>query len=321
MKNKMEYRKIIEFGKSSYVVSLPKRWLNEQNLRKGDVIYIDCDGDKLALYPAEQNKTRKPAKITIDITGMTEREIRLHLISKYIRNFHEITLVSKDMKAKARNIRNMIHDMMALEVVEETASKIVTRNFLNMEEISPDDLLRKMDVITRGMLADSINSFKENKYENIAERDTDVNRLSFLLFRTLRYLQRTPASAKKKGLDHDTLLSMWAATMNIESIADQSKRLAKLMGRVKFRKEDQKQFVKLYSTIEKYYLDTMEAFYEKDSAKAFKLLPKKRELIKQCKDFYRQNWNYEWVPVMLEKIKAIIAGCTSLQTYLCDMEQ
>ena len=35
----MEYRKIIEFGKSSYVVSLPKPWLNAKKLKKGDACF------------------------------------------------------------------------------------------------------------------------------------------------------------------------------------------------------------------------------------------------------------------------------------------
>ncbi len=316
----MEYRKIIEFGKSSYVVSLPKPWLAEKNLGKGDTVYLDPDEDKISIYPAEQKKVSEPKCIKIDVTGMTDKEIRLQLISKYIRNFNEITLVADDMGKKAKDIRNIIHDIMALEVVEETASRIVTRDFINMEDICPMSLLKKMDVITREMLSDSKNSFKADKYENIAERDNDVNRLSYLFFRVMRYLQRNPAAASKRGFTNDKLLTVWAAAVKMESVADQSKRLAKLMARVKFNKSEQKQFVSLYSTIERYYIDTIDAFYGHDSPKAFELLLQKRRMIKLCKDFYRQNWNHEWVPIMLEKMKAIIADCKSLLTYVCDME-
>lgn len=316
----MEYRKIIEFGKSSYVVSLPKSWLAEKKLGKGDTVYLNLQDDKISIYPTEQKKTAEPKRIKIDVTGMTDKEIRLHLISKYVRNFNEITLVADDMSRKAKDIRNIIHDIMALEVVEETASRIVTRDFLDMDDICPLSLLKKMDVITREMLSDSKNSFKEDKYENIAERDNDVNRLSYLFFRVMKYLQHNPAAASKRGYNNEMLLMVWAAAVKMESVADQSKRLAKLMPRVKFNKDEQKQFVKLYATIERYYLDTINAFYSNDSSKAFQLLVQKRNMIKLCKDFYRQNWNHEWVPVMLEKMTAIIADCKSLLTYICDME-
>ena len=37
----MEYRKLISFGKSSYVVSLPKSWVVQNKLKKGDLLYFD----------------------------------------------------------------------------------------------------------------------------------------------------------------------------------------------------------------------------------------------------------------------------------------
>ena len=316
----MDYRKIIGFGKSSYVVSLPKSWLVEKNLKKGDVLYVCSEGDKLSLYPTELKKSQNLKKITMDVTDMTNTEIKLHLISEYIKNFNEISFVTKDMKSKAKDIRVMIHNMMALEVIAETANKIVTKDFLNMEDISPLDILHKMDVITRGMLSDSKKAFNEDNPENISERDTDVNRLSFLLFRSIRYLQNNPAVARKRKLGCHNLLVLWVAAVKIENVADQAKRLAKLMRRVKFKKVEQEEFFKLYSTIEKYYLDSIETCYNQDSYGAIRLIAKSKSMVKQCKDFYRLNWNYEWVPVMLEQLKSIVASSKSLLTYVCDKE-
>ncbi|MBW2997643.1 hypothetical protein KY349_04860 [Candidatus Woesearchaeota archaeon] len=316
----MDYRKIIEFGKSSYVVSLPKAWLVEKKLKKGDVIYVDQESDRLVIYPAERKKTRDIQKVTVDVTNMTRQEIRLNIISKYIRNFNEITIVSKNMKSKAKDVRNIIHDLMALEVVEENASKIVTRDFLNMEEISPLNLINKMDLITREMLIDAKNTFNEDKYDNIAERDSDVNRLSYLIFRTVKYLRKNPAVAKKSGLGQNYLHAMWVAAVKIESIADQAKRVAKLMKRVDFSKQEYGEFYELFSTIEQYYMDAIDAFYKKDPDKAMNLVMQRKKLIKQCKDFYRQSWNHEWVPVILEKLKSIIADTKSLLTYICDLD-
>ena len=45
----MEFRKLISFGKSSYVVSLPKAWVVQQKLKKGDLIAVDEAGPKLIL--------------------------------------------------------------------------------------------------------------------------------------------------------------------------------------------------------------------------------------------------------------------------------
>ncbi|MBU2561110.1 MAG: hypothetical protein KKD17_02350 [Nanoarchaeota archaeon] len=316
----MEYRKIIEFGKSSYVVSLPKSWMGEKKLGKGDVVYVGREEDNLVIYPAERKETSEPKRITIDVTNMTQDEIRLRLISKYIRNFNEITLVADNLQSKAKDIRAIIHDLMALEVVEETASKIVTKDFIHMEEISPVDLINKMDTITREMIQDSKNSFKEDRYANISERDSDVNRISYLVYRAMKHYQNNSLIARKKGLKPEELMALWMAAVKIESIADDAKRLAKLIRRLNFKKQEQDQFYKLYSLVEKYYVDSITVFYDHDAEKAFKLISQKKRLIKQCRDFYRQNWNHEWVPVILEKLKSIIGTSKSLLTYVCDRE-
>jgi phosphate uptake regulator len=317
----MEYRKIIEFGKSSYVVSLPKDWLTEKKLGKGDVVYVSRDGNNLTFYPVDNKNAQNRKKVSIDVSNMTKDEIRLQLVSKYIRNFNEITLTADNLKSKAKDIRAIIHDIMALEVVEENASRIVTKDFLNMEDISPIDMIRKMDNITREMIADSKDSFGDDQYANIAERDTDVNRLSYLVFRTLRYFQKNPHVARKQGFEHHNYHVTWVAAVKIEGIADDAKRIAKLVRRLKFSKTDQEQFIRLYSLVEKYYLDGMDAFYNKDCEKAFKLVTQRKRLVKQCRDFYRENWNYEWVPIILEKLRSIISNTKSLMTYVCDMEE
>jgi phosphate uptake regulator len=315
----MEYRKIIEFGKSSYVISLPKSWLSQKNLKKGDVVYLDSEGDNIVLYPGESKQEGDSRKVTINAAGMTPNEIKLHLISKYIRNFDEITIVSDDMKSKAKDIRTIVHDMMALEVVEEDASKMVTRAFLNMEDIAPLNMLRKMDTITREMLSDSSRSFEEDRQENIAERDFDVNRISYLIFRSVRYLQRNPAAAKKNSFSQHDLLGIWMAAFNIEKIADRAKRVAKIMKRAKMKKQDQKEFSSLYAAVARYYSDALDTFFARDVEKAFRLATYQKKLVKQCRDFDRQNWNYDYVPVLVENMNALISNSKAILTYVCDL--
>jgi hypothetical protein len=108
------------------------------------------------------------------------------------------------------------------------------------------------------------------------------------------------------------------ATIRIENTANQAKRIAKLMRRVKLGKQEQKHFYKLYSAVEKYYVDGLTVFYAADADAAIKLIMQKKRLIKQCRDFYRQNWNYEWIPGILEKMKIIVANTAYILYYMYD---
>ena len=61
----MEYRKLISFGKSSFVVSIPKPWINKQNLKKGDVLYFEETEENLILS-AKEKETDEEKKTTIN---------------------------------------------------------------------------------------------------------------------------------------------------------------------------------------------------------------------------------------------------------------
>lgn len=59
MSNREETRRIQFTGKSSYIVSLPKQWVNELGLKQGDQITISREGrSSLKITPVkEQTKS------------------------------------------------------------------------------------------------------------------------------------------------------------------------------------------------------------------------------------------------------------------------
>ena len=50
----MDYRKLIAFGKNSFVISVPKQWIKQNKLNKGDLIYLDESGPNLILSKKER---------------------------------------------------------------------------------------------------------------------------------------------------------------------------------------------------------------------------------------------------------------------------
>ncbi|HII72708.1 TPA: phosphate uptake regulator PhoU [Candidatus Woesearchaeota archaeon] len=314
----MEYRKIIEFGKSSYVISLPKDWLAQKNLKKGDVLYLDKEHDRLYLYPPEKHSKPTIKSTLIDITGLDSVQIKFLLVSRYINNHNEITIVGKDLASNAPKVRDIIHDLIALEIIEETSEKILTRDFLNMNEIDILEMLKKMDSITREMMRDSLKSFDQSNSADIKLRDKDVNRICYLVSRTIRYLQRRPALAKEKGFTQGELLRLWNLTLRVESIADNTKRVASMMQRVKMSDADKKEFLKLFEQVHGFYSESIQAYFNREQNKAVMLRPKADVLTKKSKDYFRSNWDVDWVPTILEKVKGIVADTKQITAYLCD---
>jgi phosphate uptake regulator len=302
----MESRKIIRFGKSSYVVSLPQDWLKNNSLDKGDLIYFNQQENDLILVPKIVNKKKELKSIELNISKLEIRDIERRIISAYIQNYNVIRIYGKDFHLKSKEIKNCIQNIMALEIMEETSEKIIAKDFLKMNEISPYDLIKRMDVITRSMFLDTIKVNEENLLESIYDRDYDVNRLSFLLCRSIQYLLSNLSEASNKGYNPKILLKYNNVGKFIERTADSIKRSSKLKTRINFKK-DQEIKINIYlKELYSYYENALKSFYKNDVDKALIYANLKNIYIKESKILYEENWETKNYALLIEKLKDLI---------------
>ena len=308
----MEYRKLISFGKSSFVVSIPKPWINKQGLKKGDVLYFNENENNLILSTEEKEMYEDKEKL-INVDGKTISQIQRELIPAYINNFKKITLSGKEIKDKAREIEPIVQNMIALEIMEQTSSKIIAKDFLNMNDISINNLIRKMDIITRAMIDDCGNMFNEDTYENINHRDKDVNRLSYLVYRVINYgFDRPSFAVKQFKMSNHELVKYHLLAYIIESIADESRRIARYMRKVKLSKEKQRKFISLFNSAKENYVETMKAFHTHDINLALSVADTKKALMGSCENFYLENSNIQWIAYLIDRLKRMIGSVHKL---------
>src|SRR3989338_3325412 len=62
----MEARKLIKSGPSTLVVALPKKWLQNNNLNKGDSIELEILGGKIIISPLKSKKDATLYEINLD---------------------------------------------------------------------------------------------------------------------------------------------------------------------------------------------------------------------------------------------------------------
>ncbi len=309
----MEYRKLISFGKSSYVVSLPKSWVVQNKLKKGDLLYFDEKEKDLLLSIQSDDKNKKEKEITINVDRKSMRRIQREIISAYIKDYKSIVLLGDEIKEKAKEIQATIQNLMALEIMEQTSRKIVARDFLDMNNISIFNLIRKVDIIIRAMIEDSEKMFEEDNYDNISHRDNDINRLSFLVFRAIEYGFTNSSSVyKKQNLTSLDLHNLWWFVFNLETIGDEVKRIARYIREVKLTKQQQNQFLQILSEAKESYLKMMKAFHVHDVDIAHNVLETKRKTIQACEDFYNANRKVENLGLLMEHIKTMITTTHNL---------
>ena len=77
----METRKLISFGTSSFVVSVPKGWIRENKLKKGDLVYVEDRKDELVLSSGGGSKPEEPKRILIEMDNKELKLIRTEIVS------------------------------------------------------------------------------------------------------------------------------------------------------------------------------------------------------------------------------------------------
>ena len=140
----MEFRRLIGFGKSSLVMSLPKPWLNGNGLAKGDLVYIEVGPDRLEVSPRERKAVPEPRVAVISTDKKSLRGIESQVVSSYLNSADVYEIRGADLAGQGSRIKGMIQDLPGVEIVESDDSKIVAREILDLDGLSVDALIRRM---------------------------------------------------------------------------------------------------------------------------------------------------------------------------------
>ena len=263
----MNIRKLVKSGAASHTLALPKDWLTKNNLKKGDLLYITEKNNELRISTEERLPKKEQKEVTINIDDQEINTIRRKTISAYINNYSIFTFHGETLNKKLSEIRKILDNFLALEIVEQTATKLVAKDFLSIQEFSLKNTIRRMDMLTRSIITDA----KQGKdiYQSLYFRDFEVDKLFFLMSRLIRSNLNDPASSTP----HLQSMSTWLLAKNLESIADAAKNLSQ---------DFNKDIEAIYDEIQQYYLECIKAYVKNDKDLADILINKRIELLKRC---------------------------------------
>jgi len=278
----METRKIIAFGTSSFVVSLPKEWIIQNKLKKGDNLYIENNKGELVLLPGPSEAKEELKQDVINIDKKDLDLVRTQIVTSYLNGANVINIKGTELEKNSQKMKSILRNLTGMEIINQTNDKITAKDLLNIKEISVPTLIRRMDNIVRSMVLDSIDCLNTDHYSSIYERDVDVNRLVFLIFRVLRTALKDPSLARSLGMTNIDILANWIVATKLEKIGDQAKRIARSINEIKIEKKDGEEVAGVYRDIYNDYLEVMKAFYKKDLDAVFNLETTNKQRIDRC---------------------------------------
>lgn len=311
IKKDLGYRRIQKTGRGSYIISLPKSWVEDLQLRKGSEVTFQIQYDKtLVLIPRtviEGNQETSQGKYLIYAgPEETPQTLSHKIISLYVNNADYIHIYFKTneqvLKYK-RVLKDVIKNkLLGSEIIEETAKEITIQILINHPDFPIEKAIRRMTILALLANKDAISSLKvlDNELlENIIETYNDVNRLSLYAIRQLKYnLEQN--SYKNLGFKTPKEFLGYRILVNdLKSIATNAVNIAKNISTLKNLVEEQvivvnelvdeeiyNQILTFNSYANEIFEESLRAMLKRDYEKADKILikldtsdPHEKELI------------------------------------------
>jgi phosphate uptake regulator len=228
----MEFRKIQFTGRSSYIVSLPKRWIKEHGLNQGDVLPLSINPDgTITIYPKEVREISEKKVLEISEEYSPEMAVRL-VISAYIQGYDVIEVVFRDeMPVYKVKLRKMLQSLPGVEVILDEPTRMVAKSLLDEDEVNLMELLDRIRSIVLSMLGDLSIIMSTPSVEvkrDINDLENELDRFYFLTIRTVNRLLSRHTVTEESGLIRRTfdLIAILFIVRNIERIGDHIIRIA-----------------------------------------------------------------------------------------------
>ena len=231
-----ELRKVQVTGGSTFIISLPKTWVEQMGLGKNSIIKISQkDNLTLCLTPqgADTIDSQKKVIITPEPEDTPERIVR-RVVSAYLMGYNIIQLRSKEMRldsAQKFHVKDFTRKkLVGTEILSDLPTDLTLQVLLSYAELSVKDALRRMGIIAASMHRDSIIALgMEDTHlaREVVAMDDEVDRFNLYIIRLLKVASIDGHILKESGIRSPReCLGYRLITKSVERMADHAVNIA-----------------------------------------------------------------------------------------------
>ncbi|RNJ75895.1 MAG: phosphate uptake regulator PhoU [Nitrosopumilus sp. B06] len=288
-----ETRKIQFTGKSSYIISLPKRWVTDLGLKQGDQIRLVRRGSStLEMYPPKfESRTQKKDEAVIEIDSSEEGSaIVRKLISLYFLGFKTIYVKPKNGRlspGQRNTVKGAVRRMlMGSEITSDSSNGITVQVLVNLLELSVDGAFKRMIHLAKSMSSDALLAVKENNLDlaqEVIHTDDEVDKFGFYIIRQLKIAIQNEHMLEEMGFRNARdCLGYRLVVKNIERTGDHAAYIAKDL--LEFKRPVKKEVLARLQEMNEFCLRTLDesclALFKEDYVQAERTIQETSEISK-----------------------------------------
>jgi phosphate uptake regulator len=288
-----ETRKLQFTGGSTYILSLPKRWITQNQLKRGSVIKLrEEEGGMLSIIPTDTTVSQqKLDEATIRVTLKDSPDLIIRkTVSTYLVGYNMIHIKAESQKQLSGKQRHDVKDfsrrmLVGTEIVTDTPQELTLQVLLSYPELSVQSALRRMSIITASMHRDAMTALKELDHQQakeVATSDNEVDRFNLYIVRQLKTAIQNPRIIKEIGLQNARdCLGYRLVTKSVERTADHAASIAEnvLLLKKQLEPETIEKLEKMSTTAISMFETAVEALFRQDYSLAESIIEKTKEVI------------------------------------------
>ncbi len=225
-----EVRKVQFTGRSTYVLSLPKKWIEEMHLKAGDQVTLVRELDNsLSIVPTTSGPSDSLSEVTaIVASNEGSSTLKRKVVSMYLAGYNIIHLKLKTGRIHP-SLRDAVREvvrrnLVGTEMIADASDNITLQVLLSLPELSVNTAIRRMYLIASSMHKDAMSALSELNHElakEVVKSDDEVDRFSLYVLRNLVMATQNGRVLREMGLKNPSdCLSYRVAVKSIERVAD-----------------------------------------------------------------------------------------------------
>jgi len=240
----IETRKVQKTGGSTYIISLPRGWIDKHGIQVKDTIGIlsQPDGNLLITPYISSEKLIREKKFDVDEIKNSDFLFRL-LVGAYIMGYNIIEVKSsKKIESQIRDtIRNFRKITIGTEIIEETDNNIIIKDLLDPKEMPFEKTIRRMYILANSMHEDALKALEtgdKRLAEKVIESDDEIDRLNWLVERQAHIVLRDIILCQKLNITLEDASNYKFISRFLERIADHAVKIARNVLLIDYQKID-----------------------------------------------------------------------------------
>jgi len=255
-------RRLQKIG-SSILVSLPKEWVDANNLDKSNQVEIETNQNNLSIRTQLNKRPSKEIEISYPLPK--GESIVPTITGAYLLGFDIIKIVGKSPISivDRESVRGSMRRLVGMEIIDEDATNISVQFLLDETSINPQNILKRMSSIALGMFSDvvlALESGNKTNLETIANRDAEINRQYFLLVRLIRSTIMDTRLAGIFNLENIDILDYRIAANTLEIAGDTVVELSESLMKSNLSKTELKKLYNFAKDMDEIQIKSIDSF-------------------------------------------------------------